>query len=540
MIRIIKKMLPAKWSLLSFLVLFILIAIPLRARELKELEVRNAVQTWVRYVTADAKPDAVIERMEPYEVDGRAIAYIAHIEKGGFCFCSANDMLVPVYFYSPDGTYDPNNKSLLFFLRDIEARTQTAVMWERSKSVEYRKYESTFEERRSNWRELGTGVVPARFSRFSRDSKMAAPDSMSLDLTCTWGQGSPYNDQCPNLTPAVDERTLVGCGATAMAQIMYYWKWPNTGQGSDGIDYIYHWRIGWDNEPLAVNPGIPGGWANRLEWAAGQLRMNNYWDNSFYSKARKIDTTLVYRTALENLWNRMNVDTTDCDANFGVTNYNWSIIEDVHTDPPDAGDIEAAELNYHAGIAIEMSYGVKASSAGFSNFEDALENHFRYDTDAEYLSETDIDKMAEEIEWLRPLNYNGSDTGGAGGHFWVVHGYDKNTDPDRQFLMNMGWSGGSNGWYSADTFITGGYCWVPFSYTIKIAPKDMVKFVGNTSSGDGGPDDPYEDINEAVVESPSGATLIFRAGSYNTFSAPSIIIDKHLTLKGRKVTIDQE
>ncbi len=37
------------------------------AKQLTVDEVNQAVETWVRYATADAKPDAVIERMEPYK-----------------------------------------------------------------------------------------------------------------------------------------------------------------------------------------------------------------------------------------------------------------------------------------------------------------------------------------------------------------------------------------------------------------------------------------------------------------------------------------
>jgi len=38
---------------------------PVEARGRGEQEVRAAVETWGRYVTADARPAAVIERMEP-------------------------------------------------------------------------------------------------------------------------------------------------------------------------------------------------------------------------------------------------------------------------------------------------------------------------------------------------------------------------------------------------------------------------------------------------------------------------------------------
>lgn len=42
-------------------------------------------------------------------------------------------------------------------------------------------------------------------------------------MTTTWDQGAPYNNSCP----AVDgQRCPTGCVATALAQIMYYHRWP--------------------------------------------------------------------------------------------------------------------------------------------------------------------------------------------------------------------------------------------------------------------------------------------------------------------------
>lgn len=45
-----------------------------------------------------------------------------------------------------------------------------------------------------------------------------------------WNQDSPYNDQCPRLD--LSTRCATGCVATAMAQILYYNKWPDVGNGS--------------------------------------------------------------------------------------------------------------------------------------------------------------------------------------------------------------------------------------------------------------------------------------------------------------------
>lgn len=76
--------------LISFIICLILVPSFLEAKELVEQEVRAAVETWVRQVTADARPDAVIERMEPHDVNGKTVAYVAQLSGGGFCLCGAD------------------------------------------------------------------------------------------------------------------------------------------------------------------------------------------------------------------------------------------------------------------------------------------------------------------------------------------------------------------------------------------------------------------------------------------------------------------
>lgn len=48
-----------------------------------------------------------------------------------------------------------------------------------------------------------------------------------------WGQGTPYNDECPVNKRASDgSKCYSGCVATAMAQVMNYYKYPSKGIGS--------------------------------------------------------------------------------------------------------------------------------------------------------------------------------------------------------------------------------------------------------------------------------------------------------------------
>lgn len=59
-------------------------------------------------------------------------------------------------------------------------------------------------------------------------------------LTTTWSQEAPYNKYCPAGCPT-------GCTATAVAQVMYYWKWPKESKGVvNGEDFSGH-VYDWDN-----------------------------------------------------------------------------------------------------------------------------------------------------------------------------------------------------------------------------------------------------------------------------------------------------
>lgn len=53
-------------------------------------------------------------------------------------------------------------------------------------------------------------------------------------ITSTWGQGSPFNNDCPGMGSG---HYPTGCQATAMAQIMYHWKYPTKGTGSNQYSF---------------------------------------------------------------------------------------------------------------------------------------------------------------------------------------------------------------------------------------------------------------------------------------------------------------
>jgi hypothetical protein len=355
---------------------------------------------------------------------------------------------------------------------------------------------------------------------------------MVLPLNDYWSQGSPYNDQCPNLWPGRDERTVVGCVATAMTQVMNYWQWPPTGVGTGSMDWTYRWRSDWISEPLAVDPGVR--LDDRLDWSDGDLRMSGYWDGSIYWGLRyDHEDNQLFLDALETLWNQMTEEVETHSADFGATTYNWSILKPSHTDPVDAGDMEVAKLAYHVGISVEMRWGIWGSAPNVQvPSEAAMEDHWQYHPDCTY-SVSDFDTIVDEIRWFRPVMVDGGKVDG-GGHQFVACGYNLNAVPEPQLLFNMGWSGGSTSWYTLDEQF-------PVNQRIysNVAPQDVVRFVEDDGlvGGNGAPANPYLGLPYALASVPNDTTLVFKAGTTHTLSGDPAVIDTPLILKGHDVTI---
>ncbi len=71
------------------------------------------------------------------------------------------------------------------------------------------------------------------FSSEKRSAELTYPTEAIAPLLKTkWGQGHPYNAKCPKDTKNYNYPCLTGCVATAVAQIMNYYRYPQRGTGS--------------------------------------------------------------------------------------------------------------------------------------------------------------------------------------------------------------------------------------------------------------------------------------------------------------------
>ncbi|MDP2173618.1 MAG: choice-of-anchor J domain-containing protein [Candidatus Cloacimonadaceae bacterium] len=135
--------------------------------------------------------------------------YVITLNPTGFVLVAADDAAIPIIGYSTRNNWNEYSipEQMQEMLKSWNDQMHAIITQRMSANVEISQLWSRYN-------------VP--FSSFSpnRDFRNVSPLMTSL-----WGQGTYYNAQCPSGTP-------VGCVATAMAQIMRYWRFPTVGQGS--------------------------------------------------------------------------------------------------------------------------------------------------------------------------------------------------------------------------------------------------------------------------------------------------------------------
>ena len=199
-------------------------------------------------------------------------------------------------------------------------------------------------------------------------------------LSSTWDQNEPYNALCPTYQGT---QCPTGCVATALAQIMYFYKWPEHGTGSHSYDWTVGGRF---METLSADFS-----QSTYDWAA----MTDSYNDASTQEAK--------------------------DA--------------------------VAKLMFDIGVAAEMSYGPTGSGAQSTKGIKSMVDYFGYDISTtllqrDYYSIAEWQQMIyNSLADGRPVFYSGT-TASNEGHAFVCDGYSNG-----YFHINWGWSGTSNGYF---------------------------------------------------------------------------------------------
>lgn len=124
-------------------------------------------------------------------------------ENKGFAIVSGDDDMPEIVGYADHGTYDANNMpaAMAAFLNN---------------------YRATIEAMKQGNASAIKNIAEAKALRANNTRATTAVSPLLGDIK--WNQSEPYNNMCPKY--AGTNLSATGCVATAMAQVMMYWKYP--------------------------------------------------------------------------------------------------------------------------------------------------------------------------------------------------------------------------------------------------------------------------------------------------------------------------
>ena len=321
---------------------------------------------------APAMADIKLAHAEKSSVEGNAY-YVFNIQGGGWIIMAGDDRAKQVLAYGDKGNIN---------MKDLPDNMKGYL----------KMYKNQIEEMQSYKGEVIPMKAPQRVTPVAPLTK------------ATWGQQEPMNRLCP-MAANGSERTSVGCGPLAMAQIMYYWKYPaETGE----------------------LPGYSISWSN--------------WMSSLPA------TTFDYNKMLDS-YTIYNPET-------GGVSLGTFTEEQAN---------EVAKLCRYCGQACKARYGNYGDTSTGTYTYDQRDAFYTmgYSTDAKlvsivagyytwnttnYTEEEWKALISEQLEAGRPIPYHNSDMDM--GHAWVLDG----VDADGKFHMNWGWFERYNGWFEYGAF----------------------------------------------------------------------------------------
>lgn len=240
-----------------------------------------------------------------------------------------------------------------------------------------------------------------------------------IGLSTQWGQGPPFWNDCP-LDLVNDYRGYVGCVATATSQIVNYFRSYNY-TFTDEDDYL----------------------------------------SSYHGLEVNIDDEF---------------DTYDFPS-FPTLNGLMATVSNKFQNNIQLNDDDIAALCFSCGILSEMQYSSLASSP---NDIHGIWPKLNYDARQEVRSMYPVDADWENLiisnmNANRPIEYIAI-AAGAGGHAFLIAGYQTTTENTNLFLVNWGWTGAYNDYFAINNLSpTGSYVFnLAQRMVCHIAPKVTV------------------------------------------------------------------
>ena len=311
----------------------------------------------------------------------------------GWVIIAANDVVRPILAYSETGHFRTDNmpSNVRGWLQSYTKQIQHVARHTTDAPTDVKR----------QWAKLRKGT---------RQTK--ATVVVSPLIKTGWDQGSPYWNLCPNKGTS---QCVTGCVATAMAQVMNYWKWPRQGTGSHTIPETSY----------SANFG-----ETTYDWS----HMLNTYSGGATSTQKTAVATLMYHCGVA------------VDMNYGTTQ---------------EGGSGAYTIDYNGYYS---KYGIMCAETALTQFfgynsqtvKGYPRDGYSYLGLKKWTKDEWIAMLKEELDAARPIMYAGvgcddpDDSNTCYGHSFVCDGYDS----DDYFHFNFGWSNWCDGYYEVDALNT--------------------------------------------------------------------------------------
>jgi hypothetical protein len=205
--------------------LLLLLAAGVSARTTTPQEAQLAVAGWL---AGNAEPFGVPLGHRAVEVEtitgvaGEPVYYVVRLSPSGFVMVPADDLVEPILSFTNSQTYEPSARDPLTELITADVNRRLADAYAAGSSGRLQIQATT--DTQAKWSDL-IGKAATAPNGFGILALQTVSDvRVSPFLKTRWAQGDVCSAPCYNyFTP---DHTPCGCAATAMAQLMYYYRRP--------------------------------------------------------------------------------------------------------------------------------------------------------------------------------------------------------------------------------------------------------------------------------------------------------------------------
>lgn len=231
------------------------------ARRVAEQKLRHHLTLYGHW---NGSPSPAVVDAQLVRYADKVVAYNFSVTPSGHVMVAADDAFSPVLLYSTRSTFvservDEPQAIESWIIPEVHRKVRSLDQFRRSGQVRAGSATASSDRIARAWSYFTQSSPNDAFSSpvFRTDSGSPSIDraaTLGPLLTSSWGQADPYNLMTPPDNCSGGANTLAGCVATAWAQVLNYWQWPDQGIGNHSY--------AWNGQTLSADFNVAYDWAN--------------------------------------------------------------------------------------------------------------------------------------------------------------------------------------------------------------------------------------------------------------------------------------